>query len=96
MSGVIEPTECWGASDEVFDVLHSCYLLCSKMEGNVFAHQVNKGTGMLSKIFDEYPYKPAGAKEAMDTGDVYWYWPVLNFLRLGFMGDVAFIIAPLP
>jgi hypothetical protein len=41
-------------SDEVYNVLHSCYLLCSEMEGNVFARQVHKGTGMLSKIFDEY------------------------------------------
>jgi hypothetical protein len=77
--------------DEVLDVLHSC--LCSKKEGNVFACQVNKGTGMLSKIFDEYPYEPAGAKEAMDAGDIYRYWPILNLLRLGFMGDMAFVVA---
>jgi hypothetical protein len=50
---------------------------------------------MLSKIFNEYPYKPTGAKEAADAGDVYWYRPVLNFLHLGFMGDTAFVIAPL-
>jgi hypothetical protein len=65
------------------------------MESNVFARQVNKGTGMLSKIFDEYQYKPTGAKEAADAGDVYQYRPVLNFLRLDFMGDMAFVIAPL-
>jgi hypothetical protein len=65
------------------------------MEGNVFARQVNKGTGMLSKIFDEYPYKPASTKKAADAGDIYQYWPILNFLRLGFMGDTAFVIAPL-
>jgi hypothetical protein len=63
------------------------------MESNVFARQVNKGKGMLSKIFDEYSYEPASAKEAADTGDIYWYRPVLNFLGLGFMGDTAFIIA---
>jgi hypothetical protein len=50
---------------------------------------------MLSKIFDEYLYEPTGAKEATDTGDVYWYWPVLNLLCFGFMRDTAFIIAPL-
>jgi hypothetical protein len=66
------------------------------MEANVFARQVNKGTGMLSEIFDEYPYKSTGAKKAADTGDVYQYRPVLNFLRLGFMGDMASVIAPLP
>jgi hypothetical protein len=63
------------------------------MESNVFAHQVNKGMGMLSKIFDEYPYEPAGAKEAADAGDVYWYWLVLNLLCFGFMGDMDFIVA---
>jgi hypothetical protein len=51
---------------------------------------------MLSKVFYEYSYEPAGAKKAMDTSDVYWYWPILNFLRFGFMGDTAFVIAPLP
>jgi hypothetical protein len=95
MSGVVERTERWGTGDEVLDVLHSRYLFCSEMESNVFARQVNKGMGMLSKIFDEYPYEPAGAKEAADAGDVYWYQPVLNFLCLGFMGDTAFVIAPL-
>jgi hypothetical protein len=50
---------------------------------------------MLSEVFNEYPYKPIGAKEAVDTGDVYRYRPVLNFLRLGFMGDTAFVVAPL-
>jgi hypothetical protein len=45
------------------------------MEGNVFARQVNKGTGMLSEIFNEYPYEPTGAKEAADAGDVYQYRP---------------------
>jgi hypothetical protein len=59
--------------DEIFDFLHSCYLLCSEMEGNVFARQVNKGTGMLSNIFDEYPYKPTSTKKAADAGDVYRY-----------------------
>jgi hypothetical protein len=66
------------------------------MEGNVFAHQVNKEKGMLSKIFDEYPYKPTGTKKAVDAGDVYRYRPVLNFLRLGFMRDMAFVVALLP
>jgi hypothetical protein len=65
------------------------------MKSNVFARQVNKGTGMLSKIFDEYPYEPAGAKEAADTGDVYRYRPVLNLLRFGFMGNTAFVVASL-
>jgi hypothetical protein len=65
------------------------------MEGDVFARQVNKGTGMLSKIFDEYSYEPAGAKEAADAGDIYRYWPVLNLLCFGFMGDTAFVVAPL-
>jgi hypothetical protein len=65
------------------------------MEGNVFVRQVNKGMGMLSKIFDEYPYKPASTKKAADTGDVCQYRPILNFLRLGFMGDTSFVIAPL-
>jgi hypothetical protein len=65
------------------------------MESNVFARQVNKGTGMLSKIFDEYLYEPAGAKEATDASDVYWYRPVLNLLCFGFMGDMAFIVASL-
>jgi hypothetical protein len=73
MSGIVERTERWGAGDEVLDVFHGCYPLCSKVEGNVFVCQVNKGMGMLSKIFDEYPYKPAGAKKAIDAGDVYWY-----------------------
>jgi hypothetical protein len=50
---------------------------------------------MLSKIFNEYLDKPAGAKEAADAGDVYQYRPVLNFLCLAFMGDVAFVVAPL-
>jgi hypothetical protein len=50
---------------------------------------------MLSKIFNEYLYKPTSAKEATDAGGVYRYQPVLNFLHLGFMGDMAFIIAPL-
>jgi hypothetical protein len=66
------------------------------MEANVFACQVNKGTGMLSEIFDEYSYKPTSAKKAMDAGDIYRYRPVLNFLCFGFMGDMAFVIAPLP
>jgi hypothetical protein len=87
VSGVIERTERWGAGDKILDILHGCYLLCSKVESNVFALQVNKGTGMLSKIFDEYPYKPTGAKEAADTSDIYRYRPILNFLHLGFMGD---------
>jgi hypothetical protein len=65
------------------------------MERNVFAHQVNKGTGMLSKIFDEYPYEPAGAKEAVDASDIYRYRPVLNLLRFGFMEDTAFVVASL-
>jgi hypothetical protein len=52
--------------------------------------------GMLSEIFDEYLYKPAGAKKAADASDVYWHRPILNFLYFGFMGDMAFIIAPLP
>jgi hypothetical protein len=95
MSGVVEQTECWGTGDKIFDILHSCYLLCSEIESNVFVHQVNKGTGMLSKIFDEYPYEPADAKEAVDASDVYRYWPVLNLLRFGFMGDMAFIVASL-
>jgi hypothetical protein len=51
---------------------------------------------MLSEIFDEHSYKSTGAKKAVDAGDVYRYRPVLTFLRLGFMGDTAFIIAPLP
>jgi hypothetical protein len=51
------------------------------MEGNVFARQVNKGTGMLSKIFDEYLYEPTGAKEAVDAGDICRYRPVLNLLE---------------
>jgi hypothetical protein len=88
--------ERWRAGDEVFDVLHGCYLLCSEMEANVFARQVNKGTSMLSEVFYEYPYKPAGAKKAADAGDVYQYQPVLNFLCFSFMGDMAFVIAPLP
>jgi hypothetical protein len=95
VSGIIEWTERWGAGDEFLDVLHSGYLLCSKMENNVFACQVNKGMGMLSKVFNEYSYKPTGAKEAVDASDIYWYWPVLNFLCLGFMGDMAFVVAPL-
>jgi hypothetical protein len=95
VSGVVERTEHWGTGDEIFDILHSCYLLCSEMESNVFAHQVNKGMGMLSKIFDEYLYEPAGAKEAMDASDVYRYQPVLNLLHFGFMGDTAFIAASL-
>jgi hypothetical protein len=96
VSGVVERTERWRAGDEVFDVLYGCYLVCSEMEANVFARQVNKGTGMLSKIFNEYLYKSTGAKKAVDAGDVYWYRPILNFLRLGFMGDMAFIVLPLP
>jgi hypothetical protein len=51
---------------------------------------------MLSEIFNEYPYKPTSTKKAADAGDIYWYRPVLNFLRLGFMWDMAFLIAPLP
>jgi hypothetical protein len=96
VSGVVERTERWGVGDEVLDVFHGCYLLCSKVEGNVFARQVNKGTSMLSEIFDEYSYESAGAKKAADAGDVYQYWPILNFLCFGFMGDTAFVIAPLP
>jgi hypothetical protein len=65
------------------------------MEGNVFARQVNKGMGMLSKIFDEYPYKPASTKKAADAGDICRYRPILNFLCLGFMGDTSFVITPL-
>jgi hypothetical protein len=95
VSGIVERTERWGTGDEILDILHSCYLLCSEMEGNVFAHQVNKGTGMLSEVFYEYPHEPTGAKEATDAGDVCRYWPVLNLLCLGFMGDTAFIVAPL-
>jgi hypothetical protein len=93
MSGVVERSEHWGTGDEIFDILHSCYLLCSKMEGNVFARRVNNGTGMLSRIFDEYPYEPTGAKEATDASDVYRYRPVLNLLCFGFMGDTAFVVA---
>jgi hypothetical protein len=51
--------------------------------------------GMLSKVFNEYSYEPAGAKEAVDTGDIYRYWPVLNLLCFGFMGDTAFIVRTL-
>jgi hypothetical protein len=87
--------ECWRVGDEIIDDLHGCYLLCSEMEDNVFACQVNKGTSMLSKIFYEYLYKSTGTKKATGTGDIYWNWPVLN-LHFGFMGDTAFIIAPLP
>jgi hypothetical protein len=50
---------------------------------------------MLSEVFNEYPHEPTGAKEAADAGDIYRYWPVLNLLRLGFMGDTAFVVAPL-
>jgi hypothetical protein len=89
MSGVIERTEHWGAGDKILD------FLCSKVESNVFARQVNKGMSMLSEVFNKYPYEPTGAKEATDAGDVYWYQPILNFLCLGFMGDMAFILAPL-
>jgi hypothetical protein len=96
MCGVVERTECWRAGDEILDVLYGCCLLCSKVESNVFAHQVNKGMSMLSEAFDEYPYKSTGAKKATDASDVYRYRPVLNFLRFGFMGDTAFVIAPLP
>jgi hypothetical protein len=49
--------------------------------------------GMLRKIFDEYPYKPTSAKKAADTGDIYRYRPVLDFLCFGFMGDMAFVAA---
>jgi hypothetical protein len=66
------------------------------MESDVFACQVNKETSMLSEVFYEYLYKPAGAKKAADASDIYWYWPILNFLCLGLMGDMAFVIAPLP
>jgi hypothetical protein len=62
----------------------------------VFAHQVNKGTSMLSEVFYEYLYKPAGAKKAVDASDVHRYQPILNFLCFGFMGDTAFVIALLP
>jgi hypothetical protein len=65
------------------------------MEANVCVHQVNKGMSMLSEVFYEYLYKPAGAKKAADASDIYQYRPVLNFLCFGFMGDMAFIIAPL-
>jgi hypothetical protein len=92
---VVEWTECWGADDEVLDILHGGYLFCSKVENNVFAHQVNKGMGMLSEVFNVYSYEPTGAKEAMDASDIYQYQPVLNFLCLGFMGDMAFVVAPL-
>jgi hypothetical protein len=51
---------------------------------------------MLSKVFYEYPYKPASAKKAADVGHIYRYQLVLNFLCLGFMGDTAFRIVPLP
>jgi hypothetical protein len=51
---------------------------------------------VLSEIFYEYLYESTGAKKTADTGDVYQYWPVLNFLCFGFMGDTALIIAPLP
>jgi hypothetical protein len=88
--------ERWGAGDEILDVLHGFYLLCSKVESNVFARQVNKGMSMLSEVFYEYSYKPTGAKKALDASDIYWYQPILNFLCFGFMGDMAFIIAPLP
>jgi hypothetical protein len=88
--------EHWGAGDEILDILHGCYLPHSKVESNVFACQVNKGTGMLSKVFNEYLYEPTGAKEATDAGDIYWYQPVLNFPCLGFMEDTAFVIALLP
>jgi hypothetical protein len=86
VSGVVERMERWRVGDKILDVLHGCYLLCSEMEGNVFVHQVNKGTSMLSEVFYEYLYKPAGAKKAADAGDVYRYRPILNFLCLGFMG----------
>jgi hypothetical protein len=66
------------------------------MEDNIFAPQVNKGTSMLSEVFYEYSYEPAGAKKAADASDVYLYQPILNFLHFGFMGDMAFIIALLP
>jgi hypothetical protein len=52
--------------------------------------------GMLSKIFCEYPYGSAGTKKAMDTSDIYWNRPVLYSLYFGFMGDTAFVVAPLP
>jgi hypothetical protein len=48
---------------------------------------------MLSKVFDKYSYESTGTKKAADAGDVYRYRPVLNFLHLGFMEDVAFVNA---
>jgi hypothetical protein len=50
---------------------------------------------MLSKIFDEYPYKSTDTEKSTDAGDICWHWPIHNFLHLGFMGDTAFIITPL-
>jgi hypothetical protein len=88
--------ECWRVGDKVLYILHGCYLFCSKVEDNVFASQVNTGTSMLSEVFYEYSYEPAGAKKAADAGDIYQYQPILNFLHLGFMGDMAFTIALLP
>jgi hypothetical protein len=37
--------------DEILDILHGGYLVCSKVESNVLARQVNKGMGMLSEVF---------------------------------------------
>jgi hypothetical protein len=41
------------------------------MEANVFVCQVNKEMSMLSEVFYEYPYKPAGTKKAVDASDIY-------------------------
>jgi hypothetical protein len=51
---------------------------------------------MLSEVFYEYLYKPAGAKKAVDASDIYQYRPILNFLHFGFIGDTTFGIALLP
>jgi hypothetical protein len=52
--------------------------------------------GLLSEILYEYLYESAGTKKSSYSGDILQNWPVLYFLCFGFMGDTAFIIAPLP
>jgi hypothetical protein len=51
---------------------------------------------MFSKVLYEYPHESTGTEKSSHSSDICRNWPVLYFLRFGFMGDMAFIVALLP
>jgi hypothetical protein len=52
--------------------------------------------GMVSEVLYEYPHESTGTEKSSHSSDVRRTQPVLYFLRFGFMGDTAFVVALLP